>query len=31
MRTTRWPAVLELVLGLVLDGCVDDEDSSAGV
>ncbi len=30
MRTTRWPAVLALVLGLVLAGCGDDEDSSGG-
>ena len=30
MKTTRWPAVLALVLGLVLAGCGDDEDSSSG-
>jgi ABC-type amino acid transport substrate-binding protein len=30
MKTTRWLAVLALVLGLVLAGCGDDEDSSGG-
>jgi len=30
MKTTRWLAVLALVLGLVLAGCGDDEDSSSG-
>src|SRR6188472_210179 len=30
MRTTRWLAVLALVLGLVLAGCGDGEDSSGG-
>ena len=30
MRTTRWLAVLALVLGLVLAGCGDDEKSSGG-
>jgi glutamate transport system substrate-binding protein len=30
MKTTRWLAVLALVLGLVLAGCGDDEESSGG-
>jgi glutamate transport system substrate-binding protein len=30
MKTTRWLAVLALVLGLVLAGCGDDEDASGG-
>src|SRR5918994_631483 len=31
MKTTRWLAVLALVLGLVLAGCGDDEESGSGV
>src|SRR5687768_6637176 len=30
MKTTRWLAVLALVLGLVLAGCGDDEESGSG-
>jgi ABC-type amino acid transport substrate-binding protein len=30
MKTTRWPAVLALVLGLALAGCGDDEESGGG-
>jgi glutamate transport system substrate-binding protein len=30
MKTTRWLAVLALVLGLVLAGCGDDDESSSG-
>jgi glutamate transport system substrate-binding protein len=30
MKTTRWPAVLLVVLGLVLAGCGDDEQSGSG-
>ena len=30
MKTTRWLAVLALVLGLVLAACGDDEESSGG-